>query len=287
MVEFLAGVSRKFPVSWLGRFRSHDRMPAGLYTDVLGKGEKTIEFIPGLGGTTRYWQSRVRPLENRYQVVLVDLLGFGQSPKPWTQYTVERQVQELYAVLQPFGRISLVGHSLGALITVAYACRHPAHVKIIVLIGMPYFGSQRRAYRYMRQGSVKSGYLFTNVVLAMVACILTRRVFGKILPYLIRSVSREVAEDLVTHTWRSSTSSMWEVVYRYDVAEDLRHLAPHIDVLCIHGDQDLMAPVAAIEKLMATHPRWRLCVLPGVDHHPFLRDPNGCLALVTAKEEGS
>jgi pimeloyl-ACP methyl ester carboxylesterase len=121
----------------------------------------------------------------------------------------------------------------------------------------------------------------------MVACILTRRVFGKILPYLIRSVPREVAEDLVKHTWRSSTSSMWEVVYRYDAAEDLRHLARHINVLCIHGDQDLMAPLTAIERLMATQPRWRLCVLPGVDHHPFLRDPNGCLALITTREEGT
>lgn len=80
---------------------------------------------------------------------------------------------------------------------------------------------------------------------------------------------------------------MWEVVYRYDAAEDLRHLARHINVLCIHGDQDLMAPLTAIERLMATQPRWRLCVLPGVDHHPFLRDPNGCLALITTREEGT
>ena len=114
----------------------------------------------------------------------------------------------------------------------------------------------------------------------MVACIVTRRLLGWVLPYVIRSVPREVAEDLVKHTWRSSTSSLWEVVYRYNSVFDLERLPHHIGVMFIHGDQDVMAPVAAIQRLTTSDARWRLAVMPGVDHHPFLRDPPGCLALI-------
>ena len=269
-------------MSWLDGFGSAGEGTKGLYTETHGQGDETLVFIPGLGGTTRYWASGVQSIEDRYRVVLVDLLGFGESPKPWTQYSVERHIDALHSALADLGPLSLIGHSLGALLTVAYAARHPEQVKNIAVIGMPYFGSQRKAYQYMRRGPVKGGYLYTNVVLTMAACIVTRRVLGWLLPYLIRSVPREVAEDLVKHSWRSSTSSLWEVIYRYDAAKDVDLLPARIGVLCIHGEQDVMAPVAAIKRLTASQPNWRLQVLSGVDHHPFLRDPKGCLALIDA-----
>lgn len=73
-----------------------------LHTEVYGRGTQTLVFVAGLGGTTRYWRSRLRGLETRYRIVLVDLLGFGQSPKPWTQYSVKRHVDELRTALADF-----------------------------------------------------------------------------------------------------------------------------------------------------------------------------------------
>lgn len=266
-------------MSWLDR-RLGRTGDGALHLEVRGQGAETLVFISGLGGTTRYWASRLQSIEDRYRIVLVDLLGFGESPKPWTRYSVDEHVVALRRALQPLGPISLVGHSLGALLTVAYASRFPEQIRTITVIGMPNFGSRQRAYRYFRRGPVRGGIVYTNVFLTMVACVTTRRLLGWILPYVVRSVPREVAEDLVKHTWRSSTSSLWEVVYRYDAGHDLQRLPPHIPVLLIHGDQDVMAPLDLIEQLANSQPQWRLCVMAGVDHHPFLRDPEGCLALI-------
>jgi len=251
-----------------------------LHIECYGDGEKTIVFVPGLGGTTRYWRRGIGPMAERYRVVLVDLLGFGASPKPWTRYSVDRHVDALHKVLDSLGPITLVGHSLGALLSVAYAARHRDGVENLVLIGMPYFGSEEAAYRYLRSGKVKWGFLYTNVALVMIACILTRRVFGRLLPYLLRDIPREVAEDLVKHTWRSSTSSLWEVVYRYDVGDDLRELGSPIRVLMIHGLDDDIAPFAAIKQLADERPDWTLIALDGLDHHPFLHTPYMCLTYI-------
>lgn len=266
-------------MSWLKRLWGDDR-DTPLYTEVHGDGDETLVFIAGLGGTTRYWAPRLSSIDDRYRIVLVDLLGFGRSPKPWAQYSVERHVQALHAALESLGQITLIGHSLGALLTVAYAARFPEQVKNIIVMGMPNFGSQDQAYRYFRSGHVRGGYVYTNVVLTMVACIVTRRLLGRLLPYVLRAVPREVAEDLVKHTWRSSTSSLWEVVYRYDAAREMRKLPKRVGVLFIHGELDVIAPLARIRRLAASEPRWRLRVLPDVDHHPFLRDPAGCLTLI-------
>ncbi len=261
-------------------FFNRDDGSRPLHTEVYGEGATTLVFVAGLGGTTRYWRARTQPLQAHYRIVLVDLLGFGESPKPWTQYSVDRHVSELRKVLAPFDKVSIIGHSLGALLTVAYTARYSDQVENIIVVGMPYFGSQARAYEYFRTGPVKGGVFYTNIFLTMMACVITRRVLGWLLPYVLRHVPREVAEDLVKHTWRSSTSSLWEVVYRYDIAADLERLPHRIRVLFIHGDQDLMAPVDAVKRLAAENTRVHVVVMPGVDHHPFLRKPQACLRLI-------
>lgn len=258
----------------------HSTEPQKLHVECYGEGEKTIVFVPGLGGTTRYWLRSIGPLTANHRVVLVDLLGFGASPKPWTRYSVDRHVAELHHALRSLGPITLVGHSLGALLAVAYAARFRGQVTNLVLIGMPYFGSEEAAYRYLRSGKVKWGYLYTNVFLTMIACVLTRHVFGWLLPYIRRDIPREVAEDLVKHTWRSSTSSLWKVVYRYAAADELRQLGTQTRVLMIHGRNDDVAPFAAIEKLSHEQPGWQLIALDGLDHHPFLRTPYLCVSYI-------
>jgi len=258
-----------------------DRNPE-LFVKILGGGARTLVFVAGLGGTTRYWEARVTELAQEYKIVLVDLLGFGRSPKPWVKYSVERHVDALQRVLAPLGPVTLVGHSLGALIAAAYAARHTKTVERLVLISLPHFGSQDEAYEYLRQGPVKGGLIYTNVLLTILACIITRRLLGRILPYLIRDIPREIVEDLVQHTWRSSTSSLWDVVYRHDVAADLRILEPVHHVLCIHGSDDIMAPLAPVRGLADAFSNVELCVLEGLDHHPFLRAPKKCCELIAS-----
>ena len=240
----------------------------------------TLVFLPGVGGTTRYWESRVAPLASDYRLLLVDPLGFGHSPKPETTYSVERHVAELRRVLAGRGRLTLVGHSFGALLAVAYAARYPEAVDGLVLMGLPYFGSEERALAHFRRGPAPSRWVMTNVAFASAACVITRRVVVRALPQLLPDLPREVTEDLVQHTWRSSTSTLWEVVYRYDAAPDAARLPATLPVLVLHGERDSTAPLDGVRRLMRGHPAWQLAVRPEGDHHLLLRDPAWVLAMI-------
>jgi pimeloyl-ACP methyl ester carboxylesterase len=209
---------------------------------------------------------------------LVDLLGFGDSPKPWCRYTVDRHLDALDAALAGHGDMTLVGHSLGAVLAVAYASRHPAVVRRVVLLSLPYFGSQANAYRWFRR--TPGGWIYTNMVATALACVFTRLVIGKLLPYLLRDIPRSIAEDLVKHNFLSSTTSMWEVLYRHNLAADALALPVELPVYCVHGTRDSTAPVGGVLRLAAGRPNWHVALLDGVDHHPWLRQPDRCREVI-------
>ena len=253
-----------------------------LYSVEAGTSGSQVVFLPGLGATTRYWQGRLGALEQSHRILLVDLLGFGQSPKPWTRYTVERHIAALHQIVGERGTFTLVGHSMGTLLALAYAANYPEQVERLVLISLPYFGSKDKALDYIGSQSALYRLLLTNMALAAVTCIITRRLFGRLLPYLRTDLPGDVAADSVKHTWRSFTSSLWEVIYSGNATQAVETLESRIPVFCLHGDQDHVAPLEGVLTLAGKRRNWRVQVLPGVDHHPLLRAQDVCLQVIGA-----
>jgi len=209
---------------------------------------------------------------------MVDLFGFGRSPRPLTRYTLENHLSALESALADRAPFVLVGHSLGAALAVAYAARNPADVERLVLIGLPAYESHRSAVRWLRQRL--RGWFLTNMILSVVVCIGLRRILGPVLPLLIRDVPREVARDLVEHNFMSSTTSLWNVLYRHDIRTEANALAEGLPVLFIHGTDDTTAPIKQIRQLAQKRNSWLLTEMNGVDHHPWLRQPETCAKLI-------
>lgn len=239
-----------------------------LFSTLDGNGELTLVFLPGIGATTRFWKYVLTTgggpaLAGRH--LLVDLLGFGRSPKPWATYNVERHVAELRRVLAHEGRITLVGHSIGARLAIAYAARYPEQVERLVLVSLPYFGDAEQAKRFFRDKGA-NGWIWTHLIPMALMCLFSRRLFGWTFPFLVTSVPHVVAEDLTQMTWRSSTSTIWEVIYGHDLAADVRRIPADVAFLCLHGDRDESAPLDRMRELQAMHPTCVIRVQPGANH---------------------
>ena len=102
------------------------------------------------------------------------------------------------------GPVTLVGHSLGARLAVAYAARYPRDVARLVLVSLPYFGDEEQAKQFIRSRH-SSGWLWTHMIPFALSCLLGRRLLGWASPLLAGVVPRAVAEDLNQMTWRSSS----------------------------------------------------------------------------------
>lgn len=110
----------------------------------LDEGEgHTVVLIHGIASSSVTFDNVYPLLEGRYRVIALDLLGFGQSPNPRdATFTLEQHVaavRRTIRALQVRGRITLVGHSLGALIAARYAAENPLMLSHLVLVSPPIY----------------------------------------------------------------------------------------------------------------------------------------------------
>lgn len=99
--------------------------------------KETVMFIHGTGQDHSIWVLPTRYFTRHDRNVLaVDLPGHGRSGGQPLE-SVEEIADWLILVLGAAGltRTALVGHSLGSLVAIAAAARHPQHVRAIVLVG--------------------------------------------------------------------------------------------------------------------------------------------------------
>ncbi len=106
----------------------------------------TIIMLHGIGSSHRLWKKTAKQLPPDVRIIAIDLLGFGASPKPhWQTYNVKVQADCVATTLfgmRAVGPIVLVGHSLGALVSVEFARRYRVMTKSLVLVSPPFYNPE-------------------------------------------------------------------------------------------------------------------------------------------------
>jgi len=97
---------------------------------------KTILSIHGLTANSRFWDCLASALSPAHKVIAMDLRGRGLSEKPPAGYSIEHHCRDILALLNDLGlkRIVLMGHSLGAFISLVFAAKHPQKVDRLILV---------------------------------------------------------------------------------------------------------------------------------------------------------
>ena len=100
-----------------------------------GKGNQVL-CIHGLTANCRCWDVIASSLAPNNNILAVDLRGRGHSDKPSTGYSMQHHIQDIYYVLDDLDieRIVLLGHSLGAFISLAFAATYPKRTERIILM---------------------------------------------------------------------------------------------------------------------------------------------------------
>jgi pimeloyl-ACP methyl ester carboxylesterase len=248
-----------------------------------------ILFLHGITGSRRYWAKKVRRLEDRYHLVLPDMIGFGLSPKPHVEYTLElfresvrRLIEHLRLTERP---IILVGHSLGGLVALEYAARYGHHVDRMVLLSLPRFTDPTTAHEIFWRGSPHYRRLLNEHSLAETLAQMKRSGIEITLRYFFR-FPWPVLIDAHKFTFKSLTSTLEHCLLSYQV-DRILPAVPAIPTLLIHGEQDSVAPLAHVRHLPSTYDYMHLETVRGTGHHLFLTHTRRCLALIEAFLEGA
>ena len=107
-----------------------------LFYRVVGTGPDTAVVLSGGPGLTfRYLSADLEPLARGRTVIFYDPRGAGRSTLT-LDVGMPRHAEDLEAVRRHFGlgKMSLVGHSWGAMLAVVYAADHPQNVDRLLLL---------------------------------------------------------------------------------------------------------------------------------------------------------
>lgn len=206
-----------------------------------------------------------------------DLPGHGHARECPEVFTLDTLADELAGTLNGSGLVG--GWSLGGMVAMNLALRHPGKVRGIILINTTPSFACRDDWQAGVGVDVLSG--FTEGLEQDAARTLTR--------FLSLQLGKNSSADQLRGLRQLvNARPVPEMAVLRDglriLAEtDMRSQLAAIDVptLIIHGDRDRLAPVAAARWLAELWPQAHLCTIAGAGHAPFLSHPEHVASAVT------
>ena len=136
----LEAVPYPYPVRFLDR--EVEGQPVRMaYMDVLPTpGKPTLPtpilLLHGKNFYGAYWKNTIATLVSAgYRVIVPDQIGFGKSSKPDISYSFDLLAQNTLALLNALHveKVAVVGHSMGGMLAVRFACNYPQRTEKLVL----------------------------------------------------------------------------------------------------------------------------------------------------------
>ena len=115
-------------------------VPVGLNYKIYGTGNPVL-CLHGFGASLFSWRNFVTPLSQNYQLILIDLKGSGDSPKPPdSKYSTQDHADLIYKFIldHDLKNLTLVGNSFGGalclLLSIMLLEKAPGRLRALVLI---------------------------------------------------------------------------------------------------------------------------------------------------------
>lgn len=192
--------------------------------DYPGEGPLVV-LLHGLLASAKYWRPVRRRLSaDGYHVVTIDLLGFGTAAKaPASRYNYKEHVEHVRSAIQSVAGdrpVILIGHSLGGLVSMKLARKHPEMVSQLVILNAPLYRDGEEARSSVLETSALYRFLLTSKFRA--AGWATAKLLG--FPLIGR------------HSAQAREGALEEVVFRGKGLSDLRKL--DVPAVVVTGAQD-------------------------------------------------
>lgn len=233
------------------------------------KGDKCVVLLHGYLESMFVWESFVPLLYRSVRVVTLDLPGHGISEVKGEIHTMDYLARVVRDMLLGLGiaRCTLVGHSMGGYVALAFCEHYPEMLDGLVLLSStPNPDTEdKRAARMREIALVKAGKKEALAKVAPEAGFAAEN----------RSRMQDCIDDLTEQVFLTEDAGIEALLRgmaeRRDQNEMLRRT--EVPVLLILGCRDEYLPEPAAGQLIADHPEARVVRLEHAGHMGFLEEP--------------
>ncbi len=239
-----------------------------------------VLLLHGFGASIGHWQHNLEFLATHHTVYGLDLVGWGGSRKPNINYTIDLWVDQVYDFWRTFvGRpIILVGNSIGSLVALVAAARHPELAVSIIMVSLPDLSAEQELIPQPLQplvNGIKRAILNPPLLhtlfkfvsrpqvarkWAQIAYANPDRVTDELVDLFIAPAREREAPAAFVKIMQGMTSS--------NFSPNIRKLLPGMEIpmLLIWGCEDRMIPPGTAKILVTLNPRLELVNLKAAGH---------------------
>ncbi len=233
------------------------------------KGERTLVLLHGYLESMLVWESFIPLLYKQVRVITLDLPGHGISEVKGECHSMDFLADTVKGALDSLAieRCTLVGHSMGGYVALAFAERYPERLDGVVLLSStPNPDSEKKREDRLREiALVRAGKKEALAHVAPAAGFAAEN----------RSRMQEAIEELEEQVFLTEEEGIVALLNgmreRPDRNEMLRRLP--LPQLFILGKRDDYIPLEVAESLVASHPQAEVCWLENSGHMGFLEEP--------------
>jgi pimeloyl-ACP methyl ester carboxylesterase len=256
---------------------------------------RPIVLVHGLGGSHHNWGALVPHIRHLGHVYALDLSGFGRTPPAGRGATVDANQRLLHGFLEHLASTSglavrplIVGNSMGGLVSMLQASRHPDSVEALALISpaAPSWDPQRLDPTWM---ALSTAYMLPGIGRIILEGYERSRTPRRRISESFSVVSADPSllaplyEDHVAALEERRTLpwalDAWMQAYRstmltiFPLRFDRMVQSITARTLLVHGTQDQVVPFASAERLAGLRPQWTFIPYEGFGHVAQMEAP--------------
>jgi pimeloyl-ACP methyl ester carboxylesterase len=206
------------------------------------------------------WDEVLPFLEDKFDVILPDLRGFGESTTVDSPYSMDDYAADIAGLLDELviQEAAIVGHSMGGYVALAFARLYPERVRGLGLVSSQVLADapERKEGRYKSAADVAE-----NGIGSVVETMTPKFTADE----KLQSYARAAMERQQPAAYIGALKAMAE---RTDSTPLLSTF--HFPVVIIHGDSDALIPIDRAREVKDALPHAHLVEIQGAGHMPMM-----------------
>ncbi|MFC2016559.1 alpha/beta fold hydrolase, partial [Chloroflexota bacterium] len=230
----------------------------------------TIVLVHGIAENSKVWYAWVPHLAARYQIIRLDLRGWGKSTippdgYPWSTTNFARDIVTLLDKLK-LQKVHLVGAKTGGTIALQFAHNYPERLHSLNVIGAPLSWKWRPQSQDHAKTVSEKGLKYWA---------------RSTMPNRLGDVPKEMTEWWVALFCQNSPQVVAEIL-AYFRTVDLTHLLPeiHVPTLVIIGESEALAPQKVFINWQQSLRDSELVIIPSKAYHLAATQPEQCTSAI-------